>query len=420
MRKLKKSIYAKRGEKQKEKPDGLLPLYEAGGYAPAKNKQKLMKPLCFLGVVVLFLLAIYLPEILYSNPEPDNAFILTADFSAVKKTNEYTRDCPEEDFDGDGLVNYLEQQYGTSPRRSDTDGDGVSDYAEIYLTDTSPSVFDEGLMEKQVDQILKQKGSSYSEPYKMAGTILWADDLEARAFGGAVRTWNGYRFCSFRGWAEFPEAGYAYAVSDDVYTLLEYREDSNAWRINGDCQVYFSKTPLEYKHCLRLASWEWELPDNAFGRAMSAIFPDHAGILRCSPKAVHSDSVTEVKADRIQMPEYDPEEKRRFGSNHNGLEALSEIYAQIDAGSCIAASLNSADAGETVILVYGYTSDGHLLIADPETTKPAGKLFVYPAVDAILMEDGEIEYENYFEFYGLGFDSQDADRIHFITASAEG
>ena len=71
MRKLKKSIYAKCGEKQKEKPDGLIPLYEAGGYAPAKNKQKLMKPLCFLGVVVLFLLAIYLPEILYSNPEPD-------------------------------------------------------------------------------------------------------------------------------------------------------------------------------------------------------------------------------------------------------------------------------------------------------------------------------------------------------------
>ena len=82
------------------------------------------------------------------------------------------------------------------------------------------------------------------------------------------------------------------------------------------------------------------------------------------------------------------------------------------------ASLNSADFGECLALIYGYTSDGHLLIADPETGVPAGNIYIVPAAAPVLMADGTIEQQTFFDFFGMGFDSSNADRIHFVAASA--
>lgn len=46
------------------------------------------------------------------------------------------------DKDGDGLNNYWEAYFGTSPVRKDTDGDGLSDYDEIYFCNTDPLKYD--------------------------------------------------------------------------------------------------------------------------------------------------------------------------------------------------------------------------------------------------------------------------------------
>ena len=416
MSKLRKSIKAM--HKADNNPVTALPVYGAGGYTPSKKKSLSVKPFLFLGAVILVLLVIYLPEVFYTRAQPENNLVLPADFTAIKKVSEYTRDCPEMDFDGDGLLNYLEQQHGTSPRRIDTDGDGVSDYAEIYLTKSNPSVFDKGLMEKQVQSILDKAGVSYTDPYKIDGVVLWAENLTARAFGGVVRTVNGYRFCGFTGWAEFPVECCAYAVSGDGYRLLEYRADSNAWKIDGDCTVYLSSEPLSFTHQFKFISWSWQLPDNVFTRCLSAILPDHAGFLTCLPKAHLPEAKEDVKAKTIQTPKYDPEDYSRFGSNHNKLSDLSEVYALLDSGSCVLASLNSADFGECLALIYGYTSDGHLLIADPETGVPAGNIYIVPAAAPVLMADGTIEQQTFFDFFGMGFDSSNADRIHFVAASA--
>lgn len=48
----------------------------------------------------------------------------------------------DEDTDGDGLTNGLEEAIGTDPGLADTDGDGLSDYQELYLTWTDPLLVD--------------------------------------------------------------------------------------------------------------------------------------------------------------------------------------------------------------------------------------------------------------------------------------
>ncbi len=46
------------------------------------------------------------------------------------------------DFDNDGVLNDIEELYNTDPYNPDTDGDGLSDYIEIYLTGTDPTLKD--------------------------------------------------------------------------------------------------------------------------------------------------------------------------------------------------------------------------------------------------------------------------------------
>jgi len=42
------------------------------------------------------------------------------------------------DSDGDGVVDGLEEYYGTDPNNIDSDGDGLTDIAELYKTKTDP------------------------------------------------------------------------------------------------------------------------------------------------------------------------------------------------------------------------------------------------------------------------------------------
>lgn len=419
MSRLNRKIKEKRQVADKEKTEQALPLYESGGVAPRKKKKipyRLLTVLC-----ILFLLwgIIYLPEMLYKPQETENERLLTADIQAVKLTNEYTRDCPDEDFDGDGLVNFLEQQHGTSSRRSDTDKDGVSDYAEIYLTETNPTVYDKGLLEKQTKKLLDEQGKKYSDPYKLEGVVLWADNLTSRAFGSVVKTKSGYCISNFSGWVEFPEDGYAYSVKGENYTLLDYKENSNAWRVEGDTVICLSVNKLSVSHNLCFVKWNVELPDNFWGKTLSFLLPDNAGLLICKPVTEVPEEGTVVKTEKITMPDYDREDMTRFGVNHNSLTELGEVYGLLDEGSCVLASLNSADFGETLILIYGYT-DSYLLVADPKTLVQTGELQTIPSAQVVFGKDGNMSQEQFYEFIGLGYDSRVNDRIHFISATVTG
>lgn len=416
MNKLNRKIKAKRQMTTGETTEQVLPVYADGGVVTKQVKRIPYRLIIVLSVIFLLAVLLYLPEILYKPQEVENRRILPADIQAVKLTNEYTRDCPEDDFDGDGLLNYLEQQHGTSSRRDDTDGDGISDYAEIYMTETNPTVYDEGLLERRMKKLLEKEGKKYSDPYKLENVVLWADDVASRAFGAVVKTQRGYRIYDFSGWVEFPEKGYAYAVNGETYELLEYKENSNAWRIDGDTEVCLSVNKLSVSHRFRFIKWQFEMSDNFIGKTLSFLLPDNAGILTCKPETTDQKGSRSVEVEHIMVPDYEKDNLERYGMNHNSLTELGEVYALIDDGSCVLASLNSSDHGETLILIYGY-SEECLLIADPKTGEHIGKITTIPCARSLLTKEGKVEQKLYFNFRGLGYDSQRFDRIHFIAAS---
>lgn len=67
--------------------------------------------------------------------------------------SEYDIDCLA-DTDGDCVPNYVEAICGTDKLKTDTDGDGLSDYDEIVVTKTDPTLFDsvtEGVSDAEID-----------------------------------------------------------------------------------------------------------------------------------------------------------------------------------------------------------------------------------------------------------------------------
>ena len=71
--------------------------------------------------------------------------------STILETNELKKnsesivaeeDFIEEDKDNDGLLNWLEDYLGTSDNNVDSDGDGLSDYEEVYVLHTDPTLKD--------------------------------------------------------------------------------------------------------------------------------------------------------------------------------------------------------------------------------------------------------------------------------------
>jgi len=77
--------------------------------------------------------------------------VVMNDGTIIEKSISVINDCEENfdestldtaDNDGDGLLNWLEDIYETEKDKPDTDGDGLNDYAEIFITFTSPRVYD--------------------------------------------------------------------------------------------------------------------------------------------------------------------------------------------------------------------------------------------------------------------------------------
>lgn len=418
MKKLKKTVDAKHRAAETKKPDGgtepCIPVYKAGGKATETVKHRIPKKLAaFTSVLVLFVSSVYLPAFLYNAPPEENELALKTAIDAVKRTNDYTKNHPDDDFDGDGLLNYLELQHGTSPRQKDSDGDGVCDYAEIYLTDTNPVSYNGSLLERYVKAQLDEAGTPFDSPYESGGVILWADDLHSRAFGGTVRTFSGYRISGFHGWAEFPAGNYAYKKdASGQFTLLQRR--GNAWRIEGDCEIVLYDDILTHENRFSFCGMDAVLSDQFFGRLLSYILPD-VGYITCVRNALTPEE--SIKTVSLTVPDWDAEDDLRFGENHNSLKDLAEVYQMLDAGSAVLTSLNSAENGEAIALIYGYTQSGNLLVTDIETLQPAGVLQVIPRASVLLNRSGVLERTEWFDFYGLGFDSRRNDRIHFISAS---
>lgn len=373
--------------------------------------------LIFAGLCIL----IYLPPVFGHSTKKALEGFVTAEASALRTSTRYAKDNPDSDFDSDGMPNFLEEQYGTSLFREDTDYDGISDYAEVFLTKTSPASKDSSLIQEVVSED-KKRGDAIGTPYKIDDIIFWPDNYESKAKGGVVRTLDGFRLCFFKGWIRFPEKVYAYAYEDGVHHELPHREEEDAWYIDGSLEVRCYLDELCFVNELELPfAGKIYLDDSSMPKMLSKILPDGGGIITCRRIAeidMDPDTSPDV-VNPVVMPYFDRSDISRFGKNQNMLKDYSYVIRTLDRGQCVAVSMYSPNVGEAEGVIYGYTPDGDLLVADPGSLKAAGTIHITEYAMRMMGRDGQIGQHTWFEWEGLGFDSlRNGDRIVFGASSA--
>lgn len=422
MARLKKQIDAVIGkDKQKKMHQKDISLPEYGEYGQIVRKPiRIPNWLVLLSTIILAsILIIYVPSFFAGSGKGINNYIIFPDSNMIRSANEYLKDNPNGDFDGDGLLNAQETQKGTDPRHVDTDKDGLSDYYELYSSGTSPTSINNDIV-SHVKMQAAEEGKNVNTPYKVNDVVMWPADWSSRAKGSVVKTVNGYRFCNFKGYAQFP-SGYAYRVEDGVHIPLNYRKIENAYEITGDYEVLLYNKIIPTKYELSFLSNKCYLDNEGFlsviGKILDIILPAHSPFIAC--RRITTEDVDNNPEILVQLkPQWLSQDypDDRFGRNRTELSDLAQVYAHLNGGECGLVSIFVMNEGEAVFEVYGYDSNGALLLADPDTLKPVGVLNIVEKVSRIMMNDGNIIRREWFSFNGCGFDSsKKSSRICFFN-----
>lgn len=285
-------------------------------YSLVKPKKKIPRPV-FIGTLVVLLIftTIYLPPMVID--EPDLTYhasvnlSTSADPEAMELAQSYMRNHPEADFDNDGLTNEEELNAGTGIYIVDNDFDGTSDYAELYLTETNPTIADDAII-KFVINADNKNGNTVNTPFKVHDVVLWADNYDAKARGSVVKLPDGsYNFYLFQGWVQFPEeAAYAYEVKNGIQSPLK-KNDSGYFYIDSpelkNVRIYAQKPQGSY--IISLLGNRFSAPDNIFFKFLSWILPSRGiGLITCRAALANDldgtwDEVS-VTNDRVEAPGY--------------------------------------------------------------------------------------------------------------------
>lgn len=400
----------KNGKRQPEIPEFLI------------NEQKQKKVYIpkwgrnLLGIILLGGMVLYLPPILFRAEEKETQIILETDIAAVLEANEYLKDNPDMDFDGDGLVNADEERGGSDPYRVDSDGDGIMDSAELALTDTNPTLYN-GTLTEIVRQKMEETQKTVSSPFKVGNVVMWPDDIESRSYGAVVKTLAGYRFCNFQGWAQFPEGEYAYRTDEGVHRELKKNKDGCVYIPGPDTTVEVYEQPLEMVYQFSFLGMESYFTNEAGGTILCAFLPESGSALLSCRKLAREDLDPDTgrgKETEIKKIQIEPDETR-FGRNQILLEDLSQVRASIEDGEPVLTSLFSPENGEAIVEIYGYTAKGDLLAADPDSKEKLGIIQIEERASRLYDQDGNIVQYEWFVFRGLGFESANKDRISFFS-----
>lgn len=358
----------------------------------------------------------YAPPLFMRPASTEPAIQLGTDTAAIREANEYLKDHPDDDFDGDGLSNAQELQAGSDPYRVDTDGDGIMDFSELSLTDTSPVIYNDTLLEITMQQ-MKEAGKSMRSPFKINNVVLWPDNLESRAHGAVVKTLAGYRFCNFQGWAQFPEGCYVYAVEDGIHKELRRNSEGAVYIPKAETGIVVEvyERPLEMIYQFSCCGHPLYISNVVCGEILRFLLPVKGPALFACRKMATSDldpdtslgRETSINTVSTQMDD------SRFGRNHILLTDLAQVRKSIEEKRPVLTSLFSPTRGEAVVLIYGYTSQGDLLAADPETGEELGTIRIEERASRLYDKEGKIMQYEWFLFDGLGFSSNNKDRISF-------
>lgn len=361
-----------------------------------------------VGVFVLLFASIYLPQ--FFLPDVDSgALIAQYDADGYNKLQSYIANHGSMDFDNDGFSNVHELDAGTDPFVWDSDADGVMDGK-----DKEPLIKNETLLYE-----IQKSGADIKTAYAMAGVILWPANKDAWVNGAVIQERNGYRFTNFEGWAKFPEGGYAYRFENGKHIMLDYKEDAEAWKINGDYVVTLTDEIKEETYRISLFGLQFYLR-NGFGKFLADILPDKGWLTGESmwlddtfidtQPSVYSNF---VKRDIAILNE------DRYGLYTTKLNELANVYRALENGQHVLASLNSPRHGESVVEVYGYTYDGHLIVASPKDQEIGGIINIKAHCVRALDIENKITENTYFTFAGCGYSSEEGAYISFFEFGAD-
>ena len=414
----KKHKKQERTKKIKEKP---VPVYNTKGkvITPSvlgRRKRRMTAAMVFV-VLVIFL---YLPGyFMHGQTVQDTA--AETDASAIRLSNNILRNSPNEDFDGDGLMNGQEIERHTDPWDIDTDKDNLMDSYEAMTASSDPIRQDKNIIIDIQTRQDKEKSKSVSSPYKTQNVILWADDYQSKAKGSIVETRRGYNICGFNGYAQFPESKgkYAYKLEDGIHTLLPYRTEENAWRVQDGQVIELFDEKLESAVRLGVFSWHTYMEDSWLSKTITLILPDKGFLTAKTIMKIDADPDTSdaVIVD-IKKPVFDSNDSYRFTVNTTSLDSYQYVLATLENGKeCIAVSLYNKDKGEYMGIIYGHDGRGGLYVADMDTLRHAGVLHIKEKAKKIVDKEGNIVSQLYFDFSGFGFSSAAGDRISFFAES---
>lgn len=401
-----------------------IPLYDAKGKAIRQGNEALKKKLSiFLFILSGIILFIYAPQIFMRDKQKnENSYRAEPDYTMMKICSDYYATHSSDDFDNDKLDNIAEDKFGCNPWSNDTDNDGVDDYYEVYISKTDPVVKNEDILINYQKELDKQSGKKVNSPYKMNNVVLWADDYKSKATGTVIETPKGYHFDNFTGYAQFPHSGNIYVYTNDngKYKQLEKLKDEDAYKIDGFHNIEIYSEPLEETIEFEAFGSKHYLKPNWFSNTVAFILPSK-GFLASSKK-----TVLEVTPDteQIKMADdnninYDSENGERFATDSTSLSNLQFVRSMIDNNKSVVVSLYSPANGEFRAIIYGYDDDNNLYVADETTFQYIGIIRCDAKAKRILTGNGEYALQSYFDWYGLGFNSQNYDRINFFSVSSQ-
>lgn len=402
--------------------EGGLPLYSLQNKRAPRRRRKIRIPnsiLVLLSILLGLGILIYLPPAIIRDTDPYHlsSIPLPADESALAAAMTYLRNLPDEDFDGDGLSNEKEINQGTSIYSIDSDGDGVTDYAELYITNTNPNIYDEAIV-RHMRSLDAENDKQVNSPIKIHNVVLWPENYESRAKGGVVRTMEGYRFCKFTGWVQFPKGEYAYKIVNGVHIPLKINDNGYFYIDDQLTTVRVYDEPLEMAHKVSVFGQNILLEEGYLGSALTFLLPSRGvGLITCrriaAVDAEGSNLPAPVSAD-IVVPDSFPLSDSRFGRNFNKLSDLAAIFDAINENQCAILSLYSPERGEAFVLAYAYNSVGNIFIADINTGEAIGAINYSERAGRFLDYTGEIQQYEWFLYDGCGFDSGKGDRLSIV------
>ena len=370
--------------------------------------------LIITSVVTVFLLSVYIPS-WFTGAEKEEYYSLPIDPKAIDFNKNAGNNYPDEDFDDDGLKNSAEILFKTNVFCEDTDNDGINDKLELELK-TGP------LKKNSLIQFIKDKdkneGKNISDPYKDEDVILWADSYEDKTDGYVIKDKNGYLIRNYKGWAQFPETIHKYVYNYDEKNqklkTLKYRENEDAYYIEEDSYIVILDHRPEYKYRFSAFGTNYIIKNSFWGNTLSFILPSKGKTyMKCQkiPQLGFTDINTITDPNVLK---YTNDYRERMTKNTNTSDDLSSVMKMIEKNKCVYVSLFDPSEGESVGIVYGYTPEGNLLVADPETGDHSGEIKITLKAKKCLTDEKKISKHIYFDFIGLGFDSQKGDRINFF------